>query len=294
MTGEGADAGHAEWIAIDASKRGQIRFATVTPGNAAPPAHARSYDAAMFPTFTDGLLRFERDENLSLRRRRSVVVIAGATAGENIAISRSRWTISRSGLRSMLEREPVIVNDTGARAWAALAGARQTETIKNGSYAGLASRGRHVFLALEEGLGTAIVDVDDAGKVRIVETEAGHLEFCGEAGVPPAVPAGRDDGPLSWEKVLFAEHPQRAYLLGRFVANVILASGAWNGVVLTGTVATQILAGPQQRLQFARALGEPRPFRRVIDAVPICRIEQHDPILHGAAALIAQRAPAPA
>lgn len=292
MGEEGSD---PAWIAIDASKRGQIRFATVTPGDVPVPGRVRSYDATLFPTFTDGLLRYQRDENISLRQRRSVIVIAGATAGENIAISRSRWTISRSGLRAMLEREPIILNDTGARAWASLSGATQhVDAVKGHGYAGLATRGRHAFLHLEEGLGTAIVDVDDAGATRIVETEAGHLDCPDATGGPPVSTAPKADGPLSWEKALMSDHPHRSALLGRFVANLMLASGAWNGVVLSGSGAAQILSNGQQRSTFANTFSEPRPFRRVLDAVPICLIEQKDPILLGAAAMIARRDHAPA
>ena len=93
------------------------------------------------------------------------------------SLVRSRWTISRVGLQAIFGTPPVILNDVAARAWATRSGTANIEPLRGVGMPSLSRPGRYGMVMVEEGVGAAIVDVDRDAGVRVLETEAGHMDF---------------------------------------------------------------------------------------------------------------------
>jgi glucokinase len=237
------------------------------------------------------------------------MAIAGAASGETISLVRSRWTISRAGLAAMFGTEPVILNDVVARAWATRSGTANVEQLRGTGVPTLNRPGRFGMVMVEEGLGAAIVDVDRDSNVRILETEAGHMDFAPtndrEERLAKAV---RGSAPaVTWEMMLMLDRhdpvwgtacpellePERprllATLLGRFSINLMHGFGAWQGMMLTGSRAGRML-DQGNRVYFESAYATRRNFSRLIIGAPAWRVEQHEAVLTGAAERLAQEA----
>jgi glucokinase len=302
--------GATPWLLVEASHEGVLRFATAVPSPRPRVSNIHELAIAGVPTFTDALQQYEREKGLPLRGLRCAMAIAGAASGETITLVRSRWTISRSGLAALFGSEPVIINDVVARAWATRSGTANIELLRGVGTPSLSRPGRYGMVMLEEGLGAAIVDVDRDCCVRVLETEAGHMDFsptnereerlakavCGTAPV------------VSWEKMLMIDRhdpvwstacpdllePERlrmlAALLGRFTINLMHSFGAWQGIMLTGSRAARMLE-PGNRVYFESAYATRRNFSRLIIGAPAWRVEQHEAVLTGAAERLAQDSP---
>lgn len=297
-------------VLIDASHRGEIRFAITWPGRSQRLEEVRGYATEGMTTFTEALLRYERETGIRLRDHDGLAAVSGAVSGHAIPIARSRWTISRDGLAAIFKSAPVIINDVAARAWALRTTSPRADNLRGTSQPSLTNNTRHALLMVEEGLGCAVIDVDHLGIARILESEAGHLDFSPSNDDEDALLRAMRDatgGQPSWEQILLLERDdtvlRRAWpamtetgraqgigaLLGRFTANVILSAGAWNGVFISGRTASKVLAGPEGRAAFDASLSARRTFRRIIAAAPCWRIEQHEPVLTGGAALVAEQ-----
>ncbi|MFL6929272.1 MAG: glucokinase [Xanthobacteraceae bacterium] len=295
------------WLLVEASREGVLRFAT-----AAPSARPRISDihevlVAGVPTFTDALQRFEREKSIPLRGLQCAMAIAGAASGEAISLVRSRWTISRAGLHAVFGTDPVILNDVAARAWATRSGTANVDQLRGVGAPNFTRPGRYAMVMVEEGVGAAIIDVDRESGVRVLETEAGHMDFS-----PTNEREGRlasairetVSGAVSWEMVLMldrndpiwgracpdvleAERPRlQAALLSRFAINLMHSFGAWQGVMLTGTRAGRMLEAGQ-RVYFDSSFTARRNFGRLIGAAPAWRVDQHEAVLTGVAERLA-------
>jgi glucokinase len=299
--------GASPWLLIEASHEGAIRFATATPGARPRLSNIHEVDVAGLPTFTDALQRFERERGVQLRGTRCAMAIAGAANGETISLVRSRWTISRAGLAAIFGEPPVIINDVVARAWATRSGTANIEQIRGVGSPSLNRPGRYGMVMLEEGLGAAIVDVDRDNRPRVLETEAGHMDFA-PANEREERLAKAIRGPAStvtWEMMLMLDRhdplwssacpdllePERprllATMLGRFAINLMHGFGAWQGMMLTGARAARMLESGN-RVYFESAYATRRNFSRLIIGAPVWRIEQHEAVLTGAAERLAQ------
>jgi glucokinase len=163
------------------------------------------------------------------------------------------------------------------------------------------------MVMLEEGLGAAIVDVDRDNRPRVLETEAGHMDFA-PANEREERLAKAIRGPAStvtWEMMLMLDRhdplwssacpdllePERprllATMLGRFAINLMHGFGAWQGMMLTGARAARMLESGN-RVYFESAYATRRNFSRLIIGAPVWRIEQHEAVLTGAAERLAQ------
>src|SRR6184192_1572563 len=71
----------------------------------------KAYEAATQSTISDALTTFVRECGLNVLPRRCALAVSGATRGDTISITNSRWFVSRSGLRSMLQGDPILIND---------------------------------------------------------------------------------------------------------------------------------------------------------------------------------------
>jgi glucokinase len=168
----------------------------------------RSYGPGEESTIAGALATFGRAHDLPRLPRRCAIAVSGAPVGETIAITNSRWFISRSGLRAMLQAEPLILNDFAANAWALTMphGTARWRPL-DGPAPALEAAGTTCLIGVGSGLGVAVIARDGTGRAHVLPTEAGHCHFM--AGSPDLAPvlAGMADGrgPLTGERLLSAD-----------------------------------------------------------------------------------------
>lgn len=299
-------AGDEPWVLIDASRAGEIAFAVADPSPHPILGRTVTYRSDELPTFTDALLRFERETGIALDRAHSVVTIAGAIAGNTVAIARSRWAISRGGLAGLFGRPATIINDVVAQAWSALAAAPVHRPLRAAAPFDLSAAGRRVLITVDAGVGAALIDIDETGIARVLDTEAGHAGFAPADEEEDRLLAAlrRTAGPTSWERVLTlspddavwtaalprsgrAERLTRlARLQGSFAGDLTLAYGAWAGVMMTGA---RVAVDPAARAAFDAGFLGKRAFRRLLTEAPCWKLEGQDHGLRGGASLLARR-----
>ncbi|WP_345168968.1 glucokinase [Sphingomonas daechungensis] len=295
------------WLLIEASREGILRFATALPSARPRIADIHEIRVDGVPTFTDALQQYEREKRLQLSGMQCAMAIAGAANGEAISLVRSRWTISRAGLAAYFGTSPIILNDVAARAWATRSGTGIIEPIRGVDRLSFDKPGRYGMIMVEEGVGAAIVDVARDGSVRVLETEAGHMDFAAsnerEERLAKAVRGA--NGVVSWEMLLMFDRmdpiwasacpdllePERprvlATLLCRFAVNLMHSFGAWDGIMVTGSRAARMLRA-DSRLHFESAFTTRRNFSRLVSNSTIWRVDQHEAVLTGAAERLAQ------
>ena len=295
------------WLLIEASSEGVLRFATAIPATRPRVSTIHEVEIEGVPTFTDALQRFERERGVPLSGLQCAMAIAGAASGETISLVRSRWTISRAGLQAVFGTQPVILNDVAARAWATRSGTANVQQLRGVGAPSFSRPGRYGMIMVEEGVGAAIVDVDRDSGVRVLETEAGHMDFAPanerEARLAEALRGAR--AVVSWEMMLMldrhdpvwnqacpdlleTERPRLlAGLLGRFAINLMHSFGAWQGMMLTGSRAGRMLESGN-RVYFESPFSTRRNFSRLVISAPMWRIDQHEAVLTGAAERLAQ------
>lgn len=287
------------WLLMDASCQGVLRIAMSQPGRLPLSTDIRHYDSAELPTFTDALIRFERETGAALFGATAALAVAGAVSAETISIARSRWIISRAGFTPLFGSPVAIINDVAARTWATLQGVSACERLRGTGSLNVSSPGRTALLTFDEGVGGAILNIDDFGHATVVESEVGHVDF---------TPASEEDELLrrslsvageqpSWEQLLMATFAGKGgggdsaavgRLVGRFAGNATLALGAWRGVMLTGRHADR-LRQPVIRQGFEAGFQMRRGFRRQLADVSCWIIQQRDPVLAGLVALLGAR-----
>ena len=298
--------GVSPWLLIEASREGVLRFATVTPSGRPRVNDIHEIEIAGVPTFTDALQRFERERGVPLRGLQCAMAIAGAASGETISLVRSRWTISRAGLHAIFGTDAVILNDVAARAWATRSGTANIDPLRGAGMPNLSRPGRYGMIMVEEGVGAAIVDVDRESRIRILETESGHMDFSptNEREERLAKAVRGTAATVSWEMILMldrhdpiwnqacpdlleAERPRlQAALLGRFAINLMHSFGAWQGVMLTGSRSGRMLESGN-RVYFDSSFATRRNFSRLLIGAPAWRVDQHEAVLTGAAERLA-------
>ena len=298
------------WLLIEASSEGVLRFATAMPAARPRVSGIHELNIDGLPTFTDALQRFEREKGVPLGGLQCAMAIAGAASGETISLVRSRWTISRAGLQAVFGTQPVILNDVAARAWATRSGTANVQQLRGVGTPSFSRPGRYAMIMVEEGVGAAIVDVDRDSGVRVLETEAGHMDFSPsnerEERLAKAVRGAA--AVVSWEMVLMldrhnpvgneacpdlleSERPRMlAGLLGRFAINLMHNFGAWQGIMITGTRAARMLEAGN-RVYFESPFATRRNFSRLVISAPVWRIDQHEAVLTGAAERLSQDFP---
>jgi glucokinase len=294
------------WLLVEASKEGVLRVATAIPSRRPRLLNVREIDISTTPTFTDALQKVGRENDVTLSGTRCTIAMAGATSGEALSLMRSRWTISRAGLAAIFEQPVTVINDVAARAWATRAGTATIVGVRGGGLPSFERLGRMIVLMADEGVGAAVIDIDRDGGVRILETEAGHMEFAPatETEFRLAQALKGTNVSTSWERVLMLdrsdplwatacpelpEHERPRFLatlLGRLTVNLMTAFAAWNGVMLTGTKVNRILEGGRTPA-FESAFPGRRNFSRLVMNTPVWRVDQHEAVLTGSAERLA-------
>jgi len=281
-----------------------INMAWVTEGNRL--SAAEKWPITDFRTLTDALLAYEKKAGIPLLGAACVLGVQGATYGETIMLSRGNWAISRSGLRSVFGREAIVINDVAARAWAVIGsvGAK----LEGMSPAAMGrpdfdKRGRWTFTNVANGVGLAVIDVDERGEIRVLECEMGH---CGFAPVTEEDQAlckaimAQGQPLVSWEMALTLSPDapvwsapglpttragrvaMSARLIGRYIGDTILAHGAWTGAIVTGKRIAEIVAESGSPSFNAGFEAKPK-FARLIRATPRWRLAGQELTLAGCA-----------
>ncbi|WP_333570876.1 glucokinase [Sphingomonas sp.] len=129
------------------------------------------------PTVSGAISGLAREHGLVGGGIPLAIAVSGMPRGDMISVTNGRWRISRPGLTAMLQREPLILNDFAANAWAISdmrvsflepLSAGQLDPQRPGTYC---------IIGIGSGLGVALMSRDASGRVTVVPTEAGHCAY---------------------------------------------------------------------------------------------------------------------
>ena len=269
-------------------------------------AAIEKWPITQFRTLTDALLAYEKSSGIRLLGAACVLSVQGATYGETIMLSRGNWAISRSGLRSVFGRDAIVINDVAARAWAVVGGAGPKLDILSPNTTGVPDfgrTGRWTFTNIGNGVGLAVIDVNELGEIRVLECEMGHCGFAPateEDRVLYKAIAAQAQPLVSWEMALTlapddavwstpglpttraARVAMTARLIGRYIGDTILAHGAWAGAIVTGKRIAEMVA-ESGSTPFNAGFDTKPKFARLIRATPRWRLAGQELTLAGCA-----------
>ena len=285
----------------------------------------REYVPSAESTICTAITAFTQDSGLRSLPSHAAIAVSGVSRGETIAITKSRWILSKSDLAAMFQAPPLIINDFAANAWAMsddeCSGRIEPMTTVP---VRLDQPGTFCIIGLGSGLGVAIMSRDEQGSVTVLPTEGGHQGMMhgvnGAERIIEKVAAG--DEAVTAETLfsglgLLATYNAVCRLQGRtplccnlaelliasttrsdpavaetfdfigrgfwhFAGNIALAYGAWDGVILTGSIAAA-LKGVLRRPELASAFNVKGPWTRHLAAIPKATISFKHAELEGAA-----------
>ncbi len=289
----------ARSLLIDASREGILRFA-IADSLDRDVRNIREMDVRAIPTFTDALTRFAEENSLSLRGMPCVMAVASVTSEDTVAIGRSRWMIARGGLTALFGRPVTIINNVAAQAWALRSGNASIDDLRGAGAFDLSQRGRYIIINVDQGVGCALIDVDEAGQMRVSETEAGHMDFPPQSETELRISQAINGSSrlATWEKMLVLDRHSPAWgeagpkamrgerrrflaaILGRFAVNLVNAYDAWQGVLITGGTTANLLKGVG-RAAFDEPFHDRRQFSRLIAPCPAWHVRQKEAVLAG-------------
>jgi glucokinase len=158
--------------------RKRVSFALADEHGALRSETIRSYGSDVFTGVSAALVAFQRDLCLRSLPTRSAFAVAGLVRGDAISVTSTRWFLSRSGLKSMLGKPPLILNDFAAEAWAiCTADLRLQEAFSGATAPTLRQAGCYLVAGITSGLGVAAVHRSASGGIIVLPTEAGHGAF---------------------------------------------------------------------------------------------------------------------
>jgi glucokinase len=161
-------------VAIDGEN---VAFGLVDADGGAPRA-VRMHKTADFPTFTDALQAYLRENHLAATGLALGLAVAGVARGDTISLANCRWYVSVSGLKSFFGTAPLILNDFESIAWS-LPGLDAAAIKPVGARApGAIGPGRRfLVVGTGSGLGVAVLVTGADGGVRVFASEGGHGSF---------------------------------------------------------------------------------------------------------------------
>jgi glucokinase len=154
-----------------------VSFALVKGADARLQA-VREYKTDQFPTFTDALQSYTKENQLSTAGLPIGLAVAGVTRGDTISLPNCRWYISVSGIKSFLAHEPLVLNDFESIAWS-LAGIAPGRLQPVGPMPPRPVGPGRTFLVVGTGpgLGTAVLAIGADAMPRVFAGEGGHSSF---------------------------------------------------------------------------------------------------------------------
>ncbi len=284
-------------------------FALTVPGRSDALGLIKEYRTADFPTATDCVMRFAQDAGIILEGMDCAVAVSGALNGDSVRIARCPWIISMTGFRYLFQKPVHFLNDSAALLWAAThVGASSHHPLGPYPLPDFSKGGKWLGINFQSGLGAALLIGRSGSALQHLETEAGHVAFApvGTAELTLHRNLERIKSPVSWERALFvaaddpawrdtpvAENPRlvtthRAEMLGSFVGDMILATGAWDGVLLFGG-AVPIVQSAGNLALFDKRVEQRANFQFQLRKVPRWAVNLPNVNLVGASRFLAHR-----
>ena len=302
--------------------RTTVRIGLTNSSGHLDPSTVRQYDPKLQPTISSSISAFVVELGLEHLPKRAAIAVSGIPRGETISITNSRWILSRSGLTAMFGSEPLIINDFAAAGWAMMSSHMAGRIDGLGGYAVQPHKpGTYCIIGIGSGLGVAALSRDRHGIVNVVPTEAGHmcvmdglpvepalLQRLKERGVPTAETLISGPGLLRIHSAICDLHKAKACtslseilnparrsdpliaktleafaaIFWYFAGNIVLAYGAWDGLIITGSIAAQTKSA-LQRDAARRHFVITGPFSHRLAAVPAAMASFPHAELEGAA-----------
>jgi glucokinase len=284
-------------------------FALTVPGRSGIFSLVKEYRTADFPTATDCVMRFAQDANIILEGLNCAVAVSGAVSGDAIRIARCPWIISARGFGYLFKTPVHFLNDSAAMLWAATHVSSATHRCLGiGPLPDFTRGGKYLGINYQTGLGAALLFGHDGSVLQHVETEAGHTAFAPLGDVERTLCKNleRIKWPASWERALFANADDpawrdtpvfgdvkliaahRAEMLGSFVGDMILATGAWDGVMLFGGAAA-LVSLPANLALFDKRVESRANFQLQLRKVPRWAVSMPNINLIGASRFLEHR-----
>lgn len=299
-----------------------VRFALTDPSGTFLEETVRDYEAERHATISAALMAFKDDCGLTSLPRRCALAVAGIPRGETVSVTSSRWFISKAGLKAILQRPPLVINDLAAKVWTVSASAEEHIEAAGGK-APSAGPGTFAVIGMGKGLGVAAFIRDEQQSLTIISSEAGHSElvdpspemapivdrirsdnrFCSAESLLSsdglvAIHNALGDGKQAMARETSAEDVIAAALRGdeqaeractlytkalwRFAANLALIYGAWDGLFFTGRIA-RALRVPLANPQVRQSSVVAGPFANILRNVPAGLLLLEHSTLRGAA-----------
>jgi glucokinase len=165
----------------------------------------REYKTDQFPTFTDALQNYTRENQLSTAGLPIGLAVAGVTRGDTISLPNCRWYISVSGIKSFVAHQPLVLNDFESIAWS-LAGIEPGRLKPVGPVAPRTAEPGRNFLVVGTGpgLGTAMLAIGADGMPGVFAGEGGHMSLSPQNADEDALLAAlrAKHGHVSFERLL--------------------------------------------------------------------------------------------
>lgn len=274
-----------------------------------PLALIKEYRTSDFPTATDCVMHFAREAGIVLEGMDCAVAVSGAISGDAIRIARCPWIISATGFGYLFKKPVHFLNDSAAMLWAATkVGAMTHRSLGGYPLPDFKKGGKFLGINYQTGLGAALLVGHDGLAFQHVETEAGHTAFAPVNETEKTLNGNleRMKWPVSWERALFAgpDDPawrdtpvsgdpkliaaHRAEMLGSFVGDMILATGAWDGVLLFGG-AVSLISSPANLILFDKRVESRANFQLQLRKVPRWAVDMPHINLVGASRFLEQR-----
>jgi glucokinase len=304
-----------------------VAFALVRAGAEPRLEAVRQFKTTEFPTFTDALQGYTREQQISTVDLPLGLAVAGVSRGDVISLANCRWYISVSGLKSFLGQEPLIINDFAATAWSLInVESRHLKAI--GPVAPRVPAAGRTFLVVGTGpgLGAATLVIRDQGAI-VLDSEGGHSSYSPQSEREDRLLAAlrRKYGHVSFERLVSYQGLENihswllessgrppagsdqivaaalrgdsqareaveifASALGTFAGNQVLSAGAWDGIFLVGSMLRQMLP-LLEGPAFRSALVSKGRMRKALEHLPVSFAEGESASLAGAAAALAAR-----
>jgi len=278
------------------------------------PERVQTFQVADFPAFTDALSAYGSGAGGLKEIGACAIAAAGPVDDGVVKLTNNDWTIDRAKISSVLAGVPVaVVNDLEAVA-AALPHLASEDLTPLGAPAPVRPE-RRTMLAVNvgTGFGAASAILRD-GRWYTCPSESGHMTL-GQVEAVPALPAD-----TSVESVLSGSGLAKLYerltggrfiaaqqaadvlamagrdaaaartvevftdILGRIAGDLTLATCAWGGVYLCGSVATAWAAGADAK-RFRAEFARKGPMRTRMLKVPTAVIRREHAALFGLAVM---------
>jgi glucokinase len=284
-------------------------FALAVPRGSLITATVRKYKTKEFPTATDCIMAYAREMDVRLNSMNCAVAVSGAISGDSIRIARCPWILSAKGLGYLFQGPVYFLNDSAAMLWGStIVGSQTHKTLGSFNTPDFTKAGKWLAINWNTGLGAALLISDSSGMMLHVESEAGHCAFSPLGHVEETLNANlaKMKTPVSWERALFADQHSPAWndtpvlgslpalqkhqaeMLGSFVGDTILATGAWSGVFMVGASAA-LLNNAENLTLFSKRLEERCNFQLQLRNVPRWSVLMPNMNLVGAARYLDQQ-----